>query len=298
MRRFLLLLGCALLLMAAPARASTPENAAPPAADRITVTVSGQGPDVILIPGIASSARVWDATVAHLAPTHRVHVVQVAGFGGVPAGANASGPVLEPVVDALHDYIVAQHLQGAAVIGHALGGTIALRLAVAHPGDAGRAMLVDALPYLGMMFGARMNVALVRPQAARLRDQLVRGTQEDFAAGERVQMAQLIKAHSAEADAAYAAAAASDHRVVGQALYDDMTLDLRSDLPRIAIPVTILYPWDETSGMPQEMFDALYTDAFATLPHGKVERIDDSYQFIMIDQPAIFLQKVDLFLAS
>jgi len=75
--------------------AATPAPAAF-ASDRISVSVKGQGSDVILIPGLASSAHVWDATVAHLAATHRVHVVQVAGFAGSPAGSNASGPVLEP----------------------------------------------------------------------------------------------------------------------------------------------------------------------------------------------------------
>ena len=34
--------------------------------DRITVTVRGQGPDVVLIPGLASSSAVWDATTRHL----------------------------------------------------------------------------------------------------------------------------------------------------------------------------------------------------------------------------------------
>ena len=41
--------------------------AATPAAapsDRIAVTVAGHGPDVILIPGLASSGHVWDATAA------------------------------------------------------------------------------------------------------------------------------------------------------------------------------------------------------------------------------------------
>ena len=49
---------------------------------RFSVSVTGQGPDVVLIPGLATPGEVWDATVKHLAPTHRVHVVQVAGFGG------------------------------------------------------------------------------------------------------------------------------------------------------------------------------------------------------------------------
>jgi pimeloyl-ACP methyl ester carboxylesterase len=260
------------------------------------VTVTGQGPDVILIPGLASSAHVWDATVAHLSAHHRVHVVQVAGFAGMPAGGNASGPVFEPVVEAIHNYIAANHLEGAAVIGHSLGGTMAMRLAIVHPGDAGKLMIVDALPYMGMMFGPQLTVAMVQPQATMMRDQLVNGTQEAYAAAEPAQMARLVKSRTAEAQAAIAAASASDHRVVGQVLYDDLITDLRPHLDKITVPVTMLYPWDETSGAPQQVFDTLYTGAFATLPHGKVERVDGSYHFIMIDQPAVFLQKVDAFL--
>ena len=280
------------------AYAATPVVAPAATSDRIAVTTTGQGSDVILIPGLASSAHVWDTTVAHLAAHHRVHVVQVAGFAGTAAGSNASGPVFEPVVEAIHAYIVANHLQGAAVVGHSLGGTMALRLAVAHPGDAGKVLIVDSLPYVGMMFGPQLTVPMVQPQATMIRDKTVNGTQEDYAAAEPTQMARLIKSHNAEADAAIAAASASDHRVVGQALYDDLTTDLRPDLAKIAVPVTILYPWDETSGAPQQVFDQLYTGAYTTLPHGKVERVDGSYHFMMIDQPTVFLTKVDSFLAD
>jgi pimeloyl-ACP methyl ester carboxylesterase len=277
--------------------AATPAPAAF-SSDRISVSVKGQGPDVILIPGLASSGHVWDPTVAHLAVTHRVHIVQVAGFAGTPAGSNASGPVLEPVVSAVHDYIAANHLEGAAVIGHSLGGTIAMRLAISHPGDAGRVMVVDALPYIGMMFGPQLTVAMIQPQATMIRNQTVNGTQEAYTAGEPAQMAPLIKSKNAEAEAAVAAAVASDHRVVGQALYDDLLTDMRPDLAKITVPVSVLYPWDETGRAPQQVLDSLYTQAFAPLPHGKVERIDGSYHFIMIDQPSVFLQKVDTFLAG
>lgn len=272
--------------------------ATPPASDRITVTVTGHGADVILIPGLASSAHVWDATVAHISGHHRVHVVQVAGFAGTPAGSNATGPVFDPVVEAIHAYIVANHLQGAAVVGHSLGGTMALRLAVAHPGDAGKILIVDSLPYVGLMFGPQMTVAMVQPQATMLRDRAVNGTQEAYAAAEPMQMARLVKSRNAEADAAIAAASASDHRVVGQALYDDLVTDLRPDLTKITVPVTVLYPWDASTGAPQQMFDTLYTGVYAPLPHGKVERVDGSYHFIMIDQPAVFLTKLDAFLAG
>lgn len=268
----------------------------PPASDRISVTVTGEGPDVILIPGLASSAHVWDATVAHISAHHRVHVVQVAGFAGMPAGSNASGPVFEPVVSAIHAYIVANHLEGAAIIGHSVGGTIAMRLAISHPGDAGRIMFVDSLPYVGLIFGPQLTVPMVQAQATMMRDQTVNGTQEAYAAAEPAQIAVLIKSRNAEADAVVAAAIASDHRVVGQMIYDDLVTDLRPDLARITVPVTVLYPWDEGAQAPQQVTDMLYKQAFAPLHQAKVERVDGSRHFIMIDQPAVFLQKVDTFL--
>jgi len=279
----------ALLAQPAPAHAEAP-------AERISVTVTGQGPDVILIPGLASSAHVWDPTVAALAPHYRVHVVQVAGFAGAPAGGNASGPVMEPTLDAIHAYIATHHLKAPAVIGHSLGGLMAMKLAIAHPADVGRVMIVDSLPFYGMMMGPQATVARAEPQAAAMRDRLLKGSQEDYAAFEPVIMRKLVKSEGPAAQAATAAAAASDHRVVAQAMYDDFTTDLRPDLARITQPVTMLYPWDAATGMPQAMFDQLYTGAYAPLKQAKVQRIDGSFHFIMIDQPAAFQAAVAAFL--
>src|SRR5580698_6711201 len=80
---------------------------AEPFSDRVTVTVRGKGPDVLLIPGLASSNAVWDGIVKRLEGHYRLHLVQVAGFAGAPPQANASGPVLQPVANALDAYIKA-----------------------------------------------------------------------------------------------------------------------------------------------------------------------------------------------
>lgn len=300
MKPRLLLLIAALACLSLPVGGRRAIAAAPivaPASDRIGVTIIGGGADVVLIPGLAASAEVWEATATHLAAGHRVHIVQVAGFAGTPAGANATGPVLEPVVAALHAYIAANRLEGAAVIGHSLGGLIALRLALAHPGDAGRLMIVDALPFYGMLYGAEATVAMTEPLAASMRDRLRDGSQQAFAAAEPMAMAPLIKSRGAAQEAALAAAIASDHRVVAQALYDDLTTDVRPGLATIAVPVTVLYPWDAAMGTPQAKIDRLYTSAYAPLQQARVERIDGSFHFIMIDQPQPFLAAVDRFLA-
>lgn len=275
----------------------TPAHSAP-APTRFSVTVTGQGSDVILIPGLASSASVWNATVAGIKAGHRVHVVQVAGFAGTPVGGNAGGPVLLPLVAELHAYIEAQHLNGPAVIGHSFGGLVATELALDHPADVGRLMIVDSLPFFGMVTGPGKTVADLEPLARSMQARLAKGTQQDYAAAEPKAMARLIKSTGPAAQMAILAASSSDRNVVGQAMYDAFTTDLRPRLAGLKMPVTMVYPWDASTGVPQSAFDGLYIGAYASVPQAKVHRVDGSYHFIMLDQPDAFAREVSAFLAK
>ena len=85
-------------------------------------------------------------------------------------------------------------------------------------------------------------------------------------------------------------------RSVARALYEDMTTDIRPKLREIKMPVTVLYPWDSATGMPQAAVDGLYRESFAPLPDKTMVRIDNSFHFIMLDQPDAFAAQVDAFL--
>jgi len=262
--------------------------------DRITVTARGQGPDVILIPGLASSGAVWDATVAHLEGHYRLHIVQVAGFAGSPARANAQGPVIQPAIDAIDAYIKTNHLSAPKVIGHSLGGLTGMMLAVQHPEDVGKLMVVDSLPFYGVLLGMKDAVAAA-PQAAAMRDSILAESQDDYAQGEKQFLPSLVKSPEGR-KAAIAWAVGSDKSVVARAMYEDMTTDIRPKLHGIKLPVTVLYPWDSAAGFPQAAVDGLYQDSFAPLPNKTMVRIDGSFHFIMLDQPGLFAAQVDAFL--
>ncbi len=264
--------------------------------NRIVVTTLGQGPDVIVIPGLASSRHVWDAEAAQLATHHRLHLVQVRGFAGEPAAGNASGPVLQPTIDALDEYIRASGLSHPAVIGHSLGGLMGLILAQQHPGDVGKLLVVDALPWFPLLFGPATTMEQASSAAASARDKILGQSQAAYAASAPSSMAMLVKSKGAATDAAIAAAAASDATVVARAFYEDMITDARPLLPSIAAAVRILYPWDATMGIPAAAQDERYRSAFAGLPRKELVRIDGSYHFIQIDQPAPLHREVEIFL--
>ena len=75
-----------------------------------------------------------------------------------------------------------------------------------------------------------------------------------------------------------------------------MTTDIRPKLAGMKTPITVLYPWDSSSGMPQSFVDGVYHENFAALPSKKLVRIDDSCHFIMLDQPDSFAVQLDAFL--
>src|SRR5574338_208748 len=143
------------------------------APSRFTATVEGQGPDVILIPGLGSSRETYAAEAEHLRGAHRLHLVQINGFAGQAAGANAEGEIIAPLVEELDHYIKAQRLDHPAVIGHSMGGLAGLMLARRHPEDVSGLMVVDALPFFSVLFNPSATVEAVTPQAAAMRDQVI-----------------------------------------------------------------------------------------------------------------------------
>lgn len=262
--------------------------------DRITVTMRGKGPDVLLFPGLACSSAVWDATAKRLEGRYRLHIVQVAGFAGLPPQANAQGPIIQLTVNAIDAYIKTNKLKAPKVIGHSLGGLMGLMLVVQHPEDVSKLMIVDTLPFDGLLTGAT-NVAEAAPLAASMRDNIIAETQDAYEQSETYMLRSLVKSPAGR-KMATAWAMASDKSVVARAMYEGMTADLRPKLHEIRTPVTILYPWDASMGISPAACNRLYQESYASLPNKTFVRIDDSFHFIMLDQPDAFAAQVDAFL--
>lgn len=276
---------------AEPAIAQAP---APFVSDRLSVQVVGQGPDVILIPGMASSREVWRAEAERLKATHRVHLVQLAGFAGEP-WVHGDGAFLQPMIDELARY-VAQHTDGRpAVIGHSMGALTGLMLAQQHPDRVDRLMSVDSLPFFGALMGRTATVETVRPAAERMSAIVLGSSEQDFLAGQRM-TANGMARDEADRERIVQWSLATDRHALAAAMSDVMTTDMRPLLAGISTPVTALYASDADGGAPAAMADAMWSSQYADLPGVRLIRIDGSRHFIMMDQPAAFAEAVDDFL--
>ena len=266
------------------------------ASDRLSVEVVGAGPDVILIPGLASSREVWWAEAERLKATHRVHLVQLAGFAGEP-WTHGDGAFVEPVVGELARYIREARLERPAVIGHSMGGLTGVLLAQAEPGLVGRVMSVDSLPFFSAMFGPQVTAETARPFAAQAAAGILGADEAGFRA-QQAQTAIGLVRDPATREAMVEWSMATDRQAMAAAIRDVMTTDARPGLAAMTTPVWALYASDADGGAPAAGADALWGREYAALPGVKLVRVDGSRHFIMADQPARFADLVDQFLAD
>jgi pimeloyl-ACP methyl ester carboxylesterase len=264
---------------------------------RFTVVDAGTvgKPDVVLIPGLSSSRAVWDAEAKLLAPNYRLHLVQVDGFAGTPAGVNVSGPMLPEIVNELHGYIAAAGIH-PVVVGHSLGGLLALMLADKYPGDVRKMVIVDTLPFYAVLFNPAATVEATKPYAEQMKQQLSAIPADQYAGMQAMIAEQLVKDPAGQKLVA-ASSGASDRAVVVEAMTEDMLTDLRGDVAKIEVPTLVLYEYDPTLQQPDPAaYEASMKAGYAPMPHVTLVRVDGSRHFIMYDQPAKFDAALEGFL--
>jgi len=281
-RTFLAGFGGATAWLILPTLCPAPAAAAPFSPTRFSVQVRGVGPDVILIPGLAASRGIWSSTVAAV-PGYRYHLVQVAGFAGEPARGNGRGPVVAPLAEEIARYIAGNGLHRPAIIGHSMGGTVAMMVASRHPDRVGKVMVVDMLPQPSGLVGSTA-------EGARGLAESLRGLTET--PGGRALVASMIGLFGDPADSGVR----SDPDVVARATHDLAGLDLTPELPRIRAPLTIVYAASEPAV--RQARDAEFAGAYRARPGTRLVRIDDSGHMIMYDQPTRFRDVMRAFLGD
>lgn len=292
------LMAAAALMLSACASAPEASAQATFQSERIIVTTRGQGPDVILIHGMASHTDVWDTTVAALEGRYRVHLIQISGFGGFPARGNVDGPVAAPVAEEIARYITEARLQRPAVIGHSMGGTIGMMLTARHPDLVGRLMVVDMFPFLGVMFaGANATPESVAPIADQIRGQM-RQAEQGVVSPMTVQTINTMVRTEPARPRIIEQSRLSIVGTVANAYHELVTTDLRPELSNIRAPVTVLYVIPPQMPITQEQYEGFMRASYTNLPQARLVRIDNAYHFIMIDQFDAFMGEVNTFLAG
>ena len=199
-----------------------------------------RGP-VVLLPGSTTGTWEWNDLIRRLALRHTVYAVALPGFDGRPP---AAAPLFDRVTSDFWSMLDAQKIARPVVIGHSLGGTLAILLGEQHPDRLRGIVAVDALP----MFPGTESVTTRAERvatAAQFAAPIDGASHADFLAYERVYM----RTAGGVLDPALAGqiatlAATSDPRATAQWLREDVAADLRAGLAQITVPVLEIVPFN------------------------------------------------------
>jgi N-formylmaleamate deformylase len=296
-RRCSVALGLVAALASLPAHAQVAGKAttATTAHPAFTVKVTGKGQPVILIPGLNCPGAVWDETVARYGSQYQCHVVSLAGFAGVAPQQPVPAHLLQDTRDQLLAYIKTQKLKQPIIIGHSLGGFLALWMASTEPTVVGPLEIVDSLPFLPAAQNPTATAENTRPQAEQMRQQMGKSS---LPLPARRQMAAGMVTDTARITQVVRWGQASDPTTTGQAMYDMYTTDLRPDVARIQQPVLVLGTWAAYAayGATKAGVQGVFEQQYAPLPHLTLRMSEAGKHFVMYDDPQLFFASTDAFL--
>lgn len=254
----------------------------------ISVKTSGTGDPILYLPGFATPGEVWNETASQFT-THSAHIVTYAGFGGITP---VEMPWYQKLKTDLTEYITVNNLSNLTVIGHSMGGNLALDLAASFPDRIQKVVIADALacmrevmmpgvPAEALGYESPYNDQLLAMNAAAQSAYLT-------------QMTQNMITTPADQELVRGWMAKADRKTFVYGYVDLLKLDSRPLFSSIKVPVLLM-----VAGQPygpgaldtmKKQYEALENKTFSFAAESK--------HYIMLDQPEWFQSELQKFLAN
>lgn len=245
-------------------------------------------PVLIFIPGLTCGPWEWAGQIARFSPEYTIYALTLPGFDGRAA---ARTPLFATVSADFWTLLRTHAIAKPAIVGHSIGGTLAIMLAEQHPERLRAVVSVDGLPIFPgiQLLSAEQRAAMAKQASAGIAQM----TPQAFAASQKRSLAYMVTAPE-DVDAIAGAAANADPATTAQWMYEDLTLDLRPRLKNVTVPLTVIAPFDpsldpygpaktSTADAKQQFYASLLeNDASA-----RVELIAPARHFVMYDQPGV-----------
>ncbi len=109
----------------------------------IKVQRIGKGDPVLFLPGFTTPGNIWNETIKNLKTKSEAFTVSYAGFDGIEPIDTPWYPALK---ESIIQYIKTENLSNLVIVGHSMGGNLAVDIAAALPEKVTKLILVDAIP--------------------------------------------------------------------------------------------------------------------------------------------------------
>jgi pimeloyl-ACP methyl ester carboxylesterase len=245
----------------------------------------GQGPPVILLHGWLGSWNYWLDTMEALGHDYRLYALDFWGFGD--SGKRRERYLIEDFVDLVAQFMDRMGIVRAPIVGHSMGGTVALSLALSQPGHVHKVAVVGS-PVVGSSLNILLQLAghswiayVVWHMPIALRWG-IRLFSPMITRQWRRWYDMQVKDLSMTTLEAFFTSIASLRRV-----------DLRSSLPKLSLPVMSVHGVGDNVVHPDQ---ARLIGRY--VPEARVDMMQNSGHFPMLDEPQGFNQRLHSFLKN
>jgi pimeloyl-ACP methyl ester carboxylesterase len=200
------------------------------------VKISGQGKQsIIFIPGFACSGEVWNDTKSKYEKDFNCYTLTMAGFADAKPQPNATFKNWET---SIASYIEENKIEKPILVGHSMGGGLALAIASDYPDLIEKIIVIDALPCLP----ALMNPAFKTKEKAdcsEMVNQITSATAEQFYQMQKMSIPRLV-ADTSKQELVVSWSVKSDRKTFAEMYCDFSNTDLREKIKTIKCPSLIL----------------------------------------------------------
>lgn len=249
------------------------------------VQKSGNGSQaMIFIPGFGCSGEVWEQTLADFENNFSCYTLTMAGFAGIPAQGS---PTFNHWKTSIATYIKDNAIEKPILVGHSMGGVLAMAIAADYPDLLDRIVVVDGLPCLQALTNPSFT-AVKDPDCSDLVTQMTSISDDQFYQMQKMSIPHMI-ADTTMRQEILTWTVASDRTVFATMYCDFMNTDLRAKIGTIKCPVLVML----SSGMVN--FKSSIDDQFKNLKTVDLQFANKGLHFIMFDDQQWYLDQLTNF---
>jgi pimeloyl-ACP methyl ester carboxylesterase len=252
------------------------------------VIKTGKGKQsIIFIPGFASSGEVWNETKAAFEKDFTCYALTMAGFAGVKPKPN---PSFENWKAGIANYIKDNKIEKPILVGHSMGGGLALAIASDYPDLIGKIVVVDALPCLAALsdpsFKSKEN-----NDCSPMVTQMAAMNETQFYDMQKQTMPRLLQ-DSSKLEMVVDWSVKSDRKTFSEVYCDFFNIDLRERIVAIKCPSLILLESYFINLKPA------IEGQYKNLKTANFQYADKGLHFIMYDNKDWYLAQLNSFIKS
>lgn len=252
------------------------------------VTKTGKGKQsIIFIPGFASSGDVWNETKANFEKDFTCYTFTMAGFAGVKPQPNPSFKNWE---NEIANYIKDNKIEKPIVVGHSMGGGLALAVAADYPELISKIVVVDALPCLAALMDPSFK-SKENNDCSAMVSQMTALSDTQFYDMQKKTMPRLLE-DASKLEMVVDWSMKSDRKTFAQMYCDFFNTDLRDKIAAVKCPSLILLESYFINLKPA------VEGQYKNLKTANFQYAGKGLHFIMYDDTAWYLNQISNFIKS